>query len=68
MSWVVGIIGFIVGFAAGQMLLLHMLKDRSREELLSDRNLKWKYGTFNWLIAIATCLSFLALYRYYFPA
>lgn len=67
MAWVVGIFGFIAGFAAGQLLLLRMLKDRSREELLNDRGLKWRYGTFNWLVAIGTCLCALATYRHYFP-
>lgn len=67
MAWVVGIIGFILGFAAGQMILMRLLKDRTREELLNDKQLKLKYGLFNWLIAAATCLMALAMYRYYFP-
>lgn len=67
MAWIVGIIGFLAGFAAGQMILLRLLKDRSREELLNDRRLRFKYGIFNWLIAAGTCVMTLALYRYYFP-
>ncbi len=67
MSWIVGIFGFFLGFAAGQMILMRLLRDRSREELLNDRTLRWKYGTFNWLMAAGTCLLALALYRYYFP-
>lgn len=67
MAWIVGIIGFLAGFAAGQMILLRLLKDRSRDELLNDRHLRLKYGLFNWLIAGGTCMMALAVYRYYFP-
>ena len=49
------------------MLLLRLLKDRTRDELLNDRSLRWKYGLFNWMIAIATCILAIGLYRYYFP-
>ena len=67
MEWIVGIVGFIAGFGAGQLMLLRMLKDKTREELLSDKSLKMRYGMFNWLVAIGTCLCALAPYRYYFP-
>lgn len=49
------------------MLLLRLLKDKTREELLNDKNLKFKYGMFNWLIAGATCMLAIGIYRYYFP-
>lgn len=67
MIWLVGIVGFISGFAAGQMILLRLLKDRTRDELLSDRSLRWRYGLFNWLIAIGTCVCAIITYRHYFP-
>ncbi len=62
-----GIIGFVLGFAAGQMILMRLLKDKSRHDLLTDKNLRWKYGLFNWLIAGGTCIIAIGLYRYYFP-
>ncbi len=67
MVWLAGIIGLLSGFAAGQIILLRLLKDRSRHELLNNRELRMRYGLFNWLIAIGTCLCAIALYRYYFP-
>lgn len=50
------------------MILLHLLKDRSREELLNDKHLRLKYGLFNWFVAAGTCVLALAIYRYYFPS
>jgi hypothetical protein len=67
MEWVVGFLGLLAGFAAGQLLLLRLLKDKSQHDLIYDRSLRLKYGLFNWLIAAGTCLCALALYRYYFP-
>ncbi len=67
MVWVAGIFGFIAGFAGGQMLLLRLLKDKTRDELLNDRSLRWRYGVFNWMIAAGTCVLAIGLYRYYFP-
>jgi hypothetical protein len=67
MVWLAGIIGLLAGFAAGQVILMRLLKDKSRHELLNDKDLRWKYGLFNWLIAAGTCLIAIGLYRYYFP-
>lgn len=66
MVYVAGIIGFIGGFLAGQMLLYFMLRHKSREELLNDKSLKWKYGFLNWLVAGLGAYSFVMLYRLYF--
>lgn len=68
MIWLAAIFGLLAGFAAGQMVLLRLLKDRSRQELLNDRTLRWKYGTLNWLIAVVFCLAAIWLYRYYDPS
>ena len=67
MEWIVGILGLLAGFAAGQLILLRLLKDKSQHDLLYDKNLRLKYGLFNWLVAAGTCLCALAVYRYYFP-
>jgi ABC-type antimicrobial peptide transport system permease subunit len=66
MVYIVGIIGFIGGFIVGQFLLLHMLRDRSREDLLNNKALRWSYGVFNWLIAAVGAYSFVSLYNLYF--
>ncbi len=66
MVYLVGTIGFIGGFAAGQMLLYFMLRHKTKEELLNDRFLKWKYGILNWLIAALGASSFMSMYERYF--
>lgn len=66
MVYVAGIIGFIGGFFAGQMLLYFMLRHRSREDLLNDKSLKWKYGLINWGVAALGAYSFAEAYKLYF--
>ncbi len=66
MVYVVGFVGLICGFIAGQMLLYFMLRHKSREELLNDPSLKWKYGILNWLIAVLGASSFMSMYERYF--
>lgn len=66
MVYLVGIVGLIGGFMAGQMLLYFMLRHKSREDLLNDRLLKWKYGTLNWLVAALGAYSFVSIYQRYF--
>ncbi len=66
MVYVVGTIGFIGGFLAGQVLLAALLKNRTSEELLNDKSLRWKYGIINWAIAALGAYSFVFLYNYYF--
>ncbi|HBR69528.1 MAG TPA: hypothetical protein DEA55_09160 [Rhodospirillaceae bacterium] len=66
MVYVMGVVGFIFGFIAGQMLLYFMLRHRSREDLLNDPSLKWKYGILNWLIAGLGASSFMSMYERYF--
>ena len=66
MEWVVGIIGFLVGFGGGIALLNRWLKDRSREELIRDKALHKTYGLIVWMIAGVTAAGAIYLYRYYF--
>lgn len=67
MVYVVGVIGFISGFALGVIILSRLLKNRSRDELLNDRGLRFTYGLLAWAIAALTSYSAVALYKYYFP-
>ncbi len=67
MVWLAGFVGLLSGFAAGQVILMRLLKDKTRHELLTDKDLRLKYGLFNWLIAAGTCMIAIGLYRYYFP-
>ena len=63
MVYLFGIGGFIGGFILGQVLLAFLLRGKTREQLLSDKHLKWKYGTLNWLVAAMGCASALMLHE-----
>lgn len=52
MIYIMGIIGFIGGFAIGQMLLLFLLRHKTKEDLLNDPAIKWRYGLLNWGLAV----------------
>ncbi len=65
MVYVVGILGLMGGFLMGQLILLRVLRDRTREELLNDKNLKLKYGILNWLCAALGAWAFVKLYVLY---
>lgn len=66
MVYGVAFIGLILGFVFGQMVLFVLLRHKSQSDLLNDNDLKWKYGTLNWLIAIISAASFVYLYNLYF--
>ena len=65
MVYLVGIIGFIGGFFAGQMLLLVILRHKSKKELLEDDSIKWLYGTLNWILAGLGAYIFVQYYNEY---
>lgn len=65
MNWIVGIVGFICGFCAGQILLMFMLRYKTNQELQTDKSLKI-YGLLNWLIAGLGAATFVYIYRKYF--
>lgn len=62
MIYGIGILGFVVGFLTGQMILLRLLRHKTKDELLSDKHLWWRYGILNWAIAILSCYSAVWLY------
>lgn len=66
MVYLVGVIGFIGGFIIGQFLLLYLLRRRSKEDLLNDRFLRWKYGSLNWMLAGVGAYSFVIMYKAWF--
>ncbi len=66
MIYVVGIVGLVGGFIAGQMLLYFLLRHRSREDLLGDPSVKWTYGLLNWMIAALGAYAFVSMYQQYF--
>jgi hypothetical protein len=66
MVYVAGIIGFIGGFIAGQALIFFILRHRSREDLLHDRNLRFTYGLLNWGIAALGAYCSVVMYNQYY--
>ncbi len=62
MIYGIGLIGFLAGFVLGQMILMMILKEKNRDELLENKALHWKYGTLNWLIALLSMASALFVY------
>lgn len=66
MVYVAGVLGFICGFLAGQWLLLKLLKERSKQDLLNDKSLGWTYGVLNWVVAGIGSYLFVFVYTYYF--
>lgn len=65
MVYVAGIFGFLAGFLAGQYFLLRLLKNYSNDEILNDPSIKWKFGTLNWIIAIAGGYLAVTFYNYF---
>ena len=66
MIYAFGIFGFIGGFILGQGLLLYLLRQRPREELLNNKSLKLTYGLLNWVIAGIASYACVYLYHLYF--
>jgi ABC-type antimicrobial peptide transport system permease subunit len=66
MVYIVGIIGFILGFIIGQAILLKLLKDIPNDKLLNDSSLRWKYGTLNWMFAGLGSFIVVWAYKIYF--
>lgn len=67
MIYLIGLAGFMGGFVAGQMILHFLLRHKSKEELLYDKNLKLKYGLFNWGMAALGAYGLIQMVRTYFP-
>lgn len=62
MVYIVGILGFVGGFAMGLWLIAAHLKNVPRETLLNNKDYHKKYGIWPWVTALICCL--LALYLY----
>lgn len=67
MLYIVGIVGFIGGFALAMKLIAYLLKDRPREDLLEDRGLRFTYGLLAWGVAGFTAFCAVTMYKIYFP-
>jgi UDP-N-acetylmuramyl pentapeptide phosphotransferase/UDP-N-acetylglucosamine-1-phosphate transferase len=50
------VVGFLAGFIMGLMVINIMLKDKTKQELRTNKELQRKYGGLNWLIAIVVAV------------
>jgi len=66
MIYLVGTIGFILGFFLGQLILLRLLKNIPNDELMEKKETLWKYGFLNWIVAVLTSASAVWLYKFHF--
>jgi undecaprenyl pyrophosphate phosphatase UppP len=51
MIFAFGVIGFILGFAAGLFIINLFLRHYSKKDLLKDKSLRWTYGLAVWIFA-----------------
>ena len=68
MTTIVGIGGFICGFALGLTLAGTLLRRRSRAELVESKPLRWTYGLAIWVMGGLGAWGALEIYYTYFPA
>lgn len=66
MTTIIGIAGFIGGFALGLLLAGYMLRRRSREDLVKNKTLRWTYGLAVWVFGAAGSWGALEVYKTYF--
>lgn len=51
MVYLSGVIGFILGFAAGLVVINLFLRTYSKSELVRNKSLRWTYGLAVWVFA-----------------
>lgn len=51
MVYLFGVIGFVLGFAAGLFVINLFLRSYRTAELLKNRGLRWTYGLSVWIFA-----------------
>ena len=65
MVYLVGMIGFILGFALGQVVLMHLLRSRTNTEILTDKSIRLKYGLISWGITFLCCYLSIRAYQFF---
>lgn len=65
MVYLIGIVGFICGFALGVQVISWLLRDRKTEDLVQDKSLRWSYGLMVWLMAAGVSAISVLMYRAY---
>ncbi len=67
MVWLAGLVGFIGGFVVALVILNHLLRGVDRQELLTNKSLRLKYGLIAWGIALVGALCAVTMAKIYFP-
>jgi hypothetical protein len=62
MEVLVGTLGFVFGFLIGQIILAFILRDVTREELITNKKLARRYGLLNWVIAFGVAALSVQIY------
>jgi len=66
MIYLFTVTGFGCGFLFGLGLLKRLLRGYSKEELLTNKSLHWKYGLLVWFFSVAgAALFFVTAERYF---
>ncbi len=66
MATLIGIGGFICGFALGLLISGYMLRPRSKAELTENKSLRWTYGLGVWVLGGLGAWGALEMYKTYF--
>lgn len=66
MIYIFGFVGFCFGFYAGLMIIKARLRDKSKEELVTDKTLHKKYGWIVWVTALFGCWLGTQVYPIFF--
>lgn len=57
------LVGFIVGFLVGLCVNAYLLRYTPREVYLKDKNMRFRFGLLNWLIALVGALLAYAVFE-----
>lgn len=52
MVYIFAFVGFVMGFGVGLGLINVILRNKSMDEIKSDKSLRWRFGLLVWLFAI----------------
>lgn len=63
MIYLFGVIGFILGFAGGLVVIGLFLKGYSKRQLTRDKSLRWTYGLAVWIFGALGAFAGVWLYE-----
>jgi hypothetical protein len=66
MVYLFAVIGFIFGFSVGLGSINVALRYKTKEEIQSDKSLRWKYGILVWVFAFIGGWLGITIYNNYF--